>query len=265
MDAGRSQEPSAFNLLFARNVPHILEKIFFSLDYGSFQTCFKVNRTWHKLLSSQFYQKKSSEMLIWKELNEKKLWLASCDGKIDDVKRLISSAGWMDVNCVVERQSTPLIEAANQGHTEVVSLLLHEKADPNKANSEGVTPLQLSAGKIDVVKTLLDGGAKPNKEDNNGWTPLHLAAHVYNSKDVVQLLLERGADPNKANRWGMTPLHYASEKEHTNVFKALLDGGAQPNKEDNDGWTPLHRAAVYGCKEVTQILLGRGADPNKAN
>ena len=108
MDAGRSKEPCAFDLLFARNVPHILEKIFFSLDYASFQTCFKVNRTWQQLLSSQFYQKKSSEMLIEKEKNEKKLWLASREGKIDDVKqRLISTGGWLDVNWQHRSGHTP--------------------------------------------------------------------------------------------------------------------------------------------------------------
>ena len=147
-------------------------------------------------------------MLIEKEKNEKKLWLASREGKVDDVKLLISSGSWIDVNCVAgEYHSTPLIEAADKGHKEVVTLLLHEKAGPNMANSRGMTPLQLATGQIEVVKALLDGGAKPNKEDNNGWIPLHLAARIYNSKDVVQLLLERGADPNKANRWGMTPLH----------------------------------------------------------
>ena len=233
MDAGRT---SAFEMLFERNVPHILELIFFSLDYRSFQTCVKVNSCWNKLLSSKSYQKITTEMLIEKEKNEKKLWQASQTGNLSEVKRLVSSRGWIDVNCVLSKSqsisSTPLYEAADGDHK-------------------------------DVVQVLLDAGADPDQADNHGLTPLSRCVQ-YGSKEVVQLLLERGADPKNATRLGRTPLHYASEKKHTNVCKALLDGGAQPNKEDNDGWTPLHQAAVYGRKEVVQLLLQRGAHPNKA-
>ena len=45
--------------LFTRNVPHILENIFFSLDYESFKTCMEVNKGWHELLTSRFYNKKA--------------------------------------------------------------------------------------------------------------------------------------------------------------------------------------------------------------
>ena len=46
-----------FELLFRRNVPHILEKIFFSLSYNSYLTCFEVNNAWKKTLVSERYQK----------------------------------------------------------------------------------------------------------------------------------------------------------------------------------------------------------------
>ena len=52
-----------FDTLFNKNVPHILEKIFFSLDYDSFETCTKVCTTWDELLSSESYQNRSREML----------------------------------------------------------------------------------------------------------------------------------------------------------------------------------------------------------
>ena len=57
------EEQNAFGVLFAKSVPHILEKIFFSLDYRSFQTCFKVNSVWNQLLSSQPYQKWFKHMM----------------------------------------------------------------------------------------------------------------------------------------------------------------------------------------------------------
>ena len=57
------EEKNAFGVLFAKSVPHILEKIFFSLDYKSFQTCLKVNSAWNKELSSQRYQKWFERMM----------------------------------------------------------------------------------------------------------------------------------------------------------------------------------------------------------
>ena len=106
----------AFDLLFSRNVPHILEKIFFSLDYASFQNFFKVNKTWNAALSSQSCQKKSHKMLLAKQENEKKLWQASRYGDVDSEKLIISSGGWMDADGVFgQHKSTPLMEAARWG------------------------------------------------------------------------------------------------------------------------------------------------------
>ena len=51
-------DSSAFDKLFSRNVPHILEKIFFSLDYESYKNCLEVSDTWEELLMSEKYQKK---------------------------------------------------------------------------------------------------------------------------------------------------------------------------------------------------------------
>ena len=72
MDTGENMRPGPFNKLFAMNVPHILEKIFFSLDYDAFKTCAEVSNTWKELLSSESYKKASEEML--KRKTEEQLW-----------------------------------------------------------------------------------------------------------------------------------------------------------------------------------------------
>ena len=55
---------SAFDTLLTRNVPHILEKIFLSLDYKSFITCRRVSKTWNELLTSESFQKKEKSVYI---------------------------------------------------------------------------------------------------------------------------------------------------------------------------------------------------------
>ena len=98
MDAGKTENSSGFEILFSRNVPHILEKIYFSLDYKSYLACLKVSKTWNQLLTSECYQKKFNKLMIEKEDNDKKLHKMLEEGNIEEVKRLLSSGGWIDVN-----------------------------------------------------------------------------------------------------------------------------------------------------------------------
>ena len=186
-----------------RDVPHILEKIFFSMDYTSLEKCMNVSKTWRKLLSTTPYQKRFLE--LWKELLiekpaiEKKLYDASEKGDTEVVMKLCNNPV-VDVNVVITvmggwLKSTPLIEAARGGHEE-------------------------------VIRVLLKAGAEVNKTVMLGMSPLHLAAS-FGHIDVVKLLLESGADPNQASSGGVTSLQWAFKKGHHDVCKVLLRGGAR--------------------------------------
>ena len=108
MNTREHNDTCAFNTLFTKHVPHIHEKIFFSLDYTSFKACSEVNNTWKELFSSESYEKKSAELLVEKLEYEKELWEASKEGNAEEVRRILSS-GKMDVNCKRGKyNSTPL-------------------------------------------------------------------------------------------------------------------------------------------------------------
>ena len=171
----------------------------------------KVNKTWNGLLTSGSFQRKA-KLAFQEEIatEQKELWNASMWGKAEKV-RIIISSGMLDVNSVGGfNESTPLCEAASEGRKEVVQLLLHAGAEPNKADKLGQTPLYWAAmlGYIDVVQILLDGGSNPNRAVTRGTTPLHQAA-MKGYTDVVTLFLERGAKHNKADNYGNTPLSLA--------------------------------------------------------
>ena len=55
---------AGFDALLKKNVPHILEKIFFSLDYKSFLTCRKVSKKWRDLITSNSFQLKEKSVYI---------------------------------------------------------------------------------------------------------------------------------------------------------------------------------------------------------
>ena len=153
----------AFDKLFAKSVPHIVEKIFFSLDYESYQECFKVSRTWNELLASERCLKIAKSVFhdIITE-DEKELQRAAVRGDAIEVRRLLSSR-LLDVNCNHGAfKRTPLHWAAIKGHEATVQVLLNTGADPNREDRWGWTPLRDAYGGHKVVmKLLLDGGAVP--------------------------------------------------------------------------------------------------------
>ena len=262
--------PCKFDILFTKSVPHILETIFFSLDYESYTTCLDVSTTWRQLLTSESYKEKVKNAFHEEiDLEEMRLWNAAREGNVYVVRSLPGSV-FLDVNCVKGwNESTPLCVAAmyayksDSNYKGVIQFLLKSLANPDLPNQIRWTPLHYAAqkGNIDVVQLLLNAGADPNKANNRGETPLHLVAN----KDVMQLLLDRGADPDSANCDGFTPLHEAAWSGDVDAWKLLLDKGANLNCMSHIGWTPLHYAVWRGNKDLVQLLLNAGAEPNKAD
>ena len=256
--------PSAFDTLFTTNVPHILQKIFLSLDLESYKTCQKVSSKWNQLLTSTSFIKEAK--ILFKAVipsYEDDLWIMARRGRSDEVRELLS-IGLLNPSRLIsfnyEQQSTPLFEAADRGHTEVVKLLLDAGVDPNEyRDSFGRTPLWISSyhGHKSVVKLLLDNGAKTNAVHNRACSPLHIATR-FDDIDVVELLLDSNADPNAAAEHDWVPLHFAARNGSKQMTEILLDKGADPNMVDEKGWTPLSIALHYNRLQVANILKARG-------
>lgn len=75
----------------------------------------------------------------------------------------------------------------------------------------GWTPLHEACnhGHFNVVSILIKAGSNVNAKGYEDFTPLHDAALVGHLK-IVKLLLERGADPMAKNAKGETPCDIAS-------------------------------------------------------
>jgi ankyrin repeat protein len=82
--------------------------------------------------------------------------------------------------------------AAQNGHTEIVKLLLDANADVNAANTNGLSPLYMAAqkGHTEVVKLLLVANADVNLKGSfkdTKYTPLEIA-RVRGHEDIVRIL-----------------------------------------------------------------------------
>ena len=251
----------AFDKLFEKSVPHVLEKIFLSLDYESYKTCLEVSHIWKELLISESYRKVGKSLFHNDISNDQeKLWIAATKGHLTEVRRLLLSR-MLDVNYKrATYLSTPLHNAALGDHKAVVNLLLDRGADPNRAGPFRRTPLHEAAfhGHIDIVKILLDGGGDPNRVTSYGLTCLH-GAIDWNFKEVVQILLQRGAEVDKQGAYGCTPLHWAAMYGSKEVVQTLLDKGATPCITNNNGETAIDLARLEGHKDIVNILMNKMA------
>ena len=261
-----------FDKLFTRSVPHVLERIFFSLDYTSLKASSEVCKSWNELMVTKAYLKKFLEV----KDKETDLLISSIKGDPERVQQLLSSGTYP--NCTqkhgskagiyyVWHENTPLhLAVPCNNNKDVVKLLLNAGADPNKTNAHGQTPIHRTPYS-DIVQLLLNAGAKPNNTDTAGYTPLHCFATMgtWLGLQGVEVLLNGGADPNLADIEGSTPLLLAAEKKNHDVIQALLNAGADPNVANRGGVTPLLQSAWKGQENVVEVLLYAGADPKKAD
>ena len=189
------------------------------------------------------------------------LILASQEGHCDVVRLLLE--GEAEINTVANDGSTALMLASQNGRYDVVRLLLEREADVNAVEEHGYTALILASqdGHCDVVRLLLEQKAEVNTATQAGSTALTYAIH-YGHCDVVRLLLEREVDVNASIQDGGNALMLASQNGHYNLVRLLLDKEAEVNTVEEDGYTALILASQDGHCDVVRLLLDRKADVN---
>ena len=171
-----------FDRVFSKNVPHILENIFFSLDYESYKKCLELSYAWNELLKSESYQKKLKEEL---DRDHEKFWINLTSGTLGGCSEAI----------IAVRKKSPI----SAGNAAEVKKFLSGMLDVNRRGGPyHETPLFRAAIRGDKVlaEILLHNGANPNVATRKLLrTSLHVAA-ARDHRDVIELLLDEGGDPN---------------------------------------------------------------------
>jgi ankyrin repeat protein len=144
------------------------------------------------------------------------------------------------------------------GLEQVLRSQLENGGNVNAVDHDHQTPLSLAAenGHEEVVELLLvRNDIQVNSKDNIGHTPLSLAAFNGQEGVVKQLLARNDIQVNLGGSLGRTPLSLAAENGHEGVVKLLLTHkDIQVNSKDDIGRTPLARAAENGHDGVVMLL-----------
>jgi ankyrin repeat protein len=137
-----------------------------------------------------------------------------------------------------------------------VKLLLEQKADVDKHDDRGLTPLHVAADRGDIAKArlLLDFKANVNPETKDGATPLFFAM-VQGHPDFCEFLLDHGARLDAYSACGL-----GKRREAVDLLAA---NPALVNAPDRRlGRTPLFWAARSGEPGLVEWLLDHGAKVN---
>jgi ankyrin repeat protein len=190
---------------------------------------------------------------------------------------------------------TALLYAAREGCVDCARALIEAGADPDLADPERVTPLNMALLNLhyDLAAWLIDAGADVDKWDLFGRTPIYMAADTNTlpvmgngatvvipsldartALDVGRLLLAAGADPNirlkrrppyrnvpqdrggdRILAQGATALLRAARAGDVDFVRLLLEHGALVDLPSKEGVTPLMAAA--GVEFGQRVTRGR--------
>ncbi|KAE8329464.1 ankyrin repeat-containing domain protein [Aspergillus sergii] len=144
-----------------------------------------------------------------------------------------------------------LTHAAEQGHTEVVKILLERQGhavtyDEYHAGELYAAELAAADGHLVTLRVLIERHSEKRMiKDAILGDHLLKAASVRGQLLVVQLLLQKGlADANGQSSLSRH-LSYAASQGHDSIVRTLLRNNADVNNVDINHQTALHQAAKY--------------------
>ena len=151
--------------------------------------------------------------------NNEMLWDYAELGEAQKLQELLTHEKAIDLNSTLLDDWTALHLAANEGHKEVVRVLLDFGANIEAETRMNRRALHIAClrGNLEVVKILIEGKADRNPKDKDSYTPLHFVSEN-GSNEIIKLLLENGALSNIKNYQGNTPLDLCLNVETRKIF-----------------------------------------------
>jgi ankyrin repeat protein len=159
----------------------------------------------------------------------------------------------MDVNTTDPAGNSLLMLAAQNGDSQILELLLNNKANVLSINKYGDSALMLASlnGHLQSAIALVAAGAEIDPE---GWTPLIYAAFEGHT-ELVRFLLTLDIDIDAQSENGMTALMAAIRNGHLDVVKVLLEQDPDINLVNQNNLTALGIAQGAGNEGIIVELL----------
>ena len=156
-----------------------------------------------------------------------KLFNSSHIGDVEGVLDALAQGGRVAMRTA--QGGTPLLAAAQEGHSDICGLLLAYGGDVNEIHiGSNSTALHLAAamGHNAVAEVLLSWGAIADPQNHVGLTPLFMACQEGHMAFVLTLL-KAGASVTLQN--SAMPIIAAAARNRVEILRTLIDFGCSPN------------------------------------
>lgn len=170
-----------------------------------------------------------------------------------------------DINKLDSKGRSLLFLAARCDQPEVAIQLLDAGCNANLANSEGNTPLHEAAecGHVEVVNILLKNGqCDINAKNLFGQTPLMRAVFTDNL-EVVKRLIKAGSDLHRVDSLGKSALMIGLQEGAERSCLYLIKAGSDVNMTDHEGHSVLFysvHSSYLHTLDVAKKLIKAGCD-----
>lgn len=181
------------------------------------------------------------------------------DGNVENFRLALRLLTRQDVYETDDDGWTALMYAAQNGHLEIVRIIVDNFDVDDSINADGFTALMLAVENnyYMVVDKLLRAGADINAGRGNSAVILASEAGYV---DVLNLLFEsQTVDLNKVGKDGYTALMFAAQNGHIEVVQKLIEKGADVNVIGSAGENAIDLAALNRYYEIVDLLYEQGA------
>ncbi|QEN07488.1 ankyrin repeat domain-containing protein [Oceanispirochaeta crateris] len=138
-----------------------------------------------------------------------------------------------EVNKLSADQVTLLCAAARRGHNSIVKILFEAGADINQVSKDrNNTPLMdaASEGHVELVRFFIDNGAELEIKSKSGQTALVLASGN-GQIDCAEILINAGANCDEKDSMGLSARKYAQLYQVENLLKLMPPAPIQENQQ----------------------------------
>ncbi|VDH89346.1 Hypothetical predicted protein [Mytilus galloprovincialis] len=159
--------------------------------------------------------------------------------------------------------TTPLVWNCYDGYTDMVQWMLRNDVDVDQCRDDGTS----NNGHTDIVRLLLERNPDPcNNSTRISNSPSLVQPLLKHKPDINAQTCDGEYVSKKSVDYafdvvaGSSPLHIACFMGRINVVRCLIDHKGNINMTKEDGTTPLFYACEVGYKDIVRLLLDNGAD-----
>ena len=162
-----------------------------------------------------------------------------------------------------------LVVGSLQGRLSLVRTMLERGADVNFVDDDDFTALFCASqnGHLEIVDVLVAAGALVNWARKDDGATAVIMASQQGHHDVVHRLIRGGADVNHCTTddYADSALMVASQKGHLQCVDVLLAAGAHPRYANHKGTTALDAAKHFKHPQIVALLKAKIAELDRSS